>query len=216
MLRRTLVWVSAVHLILVIQGCEEVFTPPFKYASVEVLVTLPDGQGVQDVPLVLYTGTRHLDYRKTDSMGASRFEFVPEGDIGVSSAPTRYFYAAEHPDGYYRTFRVEEGDTVYVEFHYEDARSSIQVSVLDQEAVPVSGLEVELYTSTGVVDRVTLPESGSVLFSELTPADYGVRVLGSGFCPLSPDGFVYRDGLIVSLRQNFEIEIVLPPCVISP
>ena len=70
-------------MILVIQGCEEVFTPPFKYASVEVLVTLPDGQVVQDVPLVLYTGTRHLDYRKTDSMGASRFEFVPDGDIGV-------------------------------------------------------------------------------------------------------------------------------------
>ena len=124
----------------------------------------------------------------------------------------RYFYAKQHPDGYYKTFRVVEGDEIRVEFQYEDARGSIALRVLDQDSVPQSGFVVELYTASGTQERTTLSESGSVLFSELTPADYGVRVLGSGVCPLFPKGFVYRDGLIVSLRQNFEIEIVLPPC----
>ena len=105
-----------------------------------------------------------------------------------------------------------EGDEIRVEFQYEDARGSIALRVLDQDSVPQSGFVVELYTASGTQERTTLSESGSVLFSELTPADYGVRVLGSGACPLLPDGFVYRDGLIVSLRQNLEIEIVLPPC----
>ncbi len=212
MLRRRLVWAGTFLFLIVTQACEEVFTPRFTYASVEVVVTLPDGEGVSGVPLVLYNGTRHLDYGKTDSSGVSRFDLVPEGDLGVSSAPTRYFYAKQHPDGYYRTFRVVEGDEIRVEFQYEDARGSIALRVLDQDSVPQSGFVVELYTASGTQERTTLSESGSVLFSELTPADYGVRVLGSGVCPLLPNGFVYRDGLIVSLRQNFEIEIVLPPC----
>ncbi len=214
MFRRRFLWPGILVLSLVIQACTDVFTPHFTYASVEVSVTLANGQGVSGVPLVLYTGTRHLDYGETDSAGVSRFELVPEGDTGVGAVPTGYFYATQHPDGYYKTFRVTEGDQIRLEFQYEDARGSISVRVLDQGLIPQSGFAVELYTASGTQERVMLPQSGSVIFSELIPTDYGVRVLGSGTCPLLPDGFVYRDGLLVGLRQNLEIEIVLPPCAI--
>ena len=212
MLRRPLVWAGTFAVLIATQACEHVLTPSFRYASVEVVVTLPEGQGVSGVPLVLYNGTRHLGYAKTDSFGVSRFDLVPEGDIGVSAVPIRYFYATQHPDGYYRTFSVAEGDTIQVEFQYEDARGSIAVRVLDRDSIPQPGSVVELYTSRGTQERTALNESGSVLFSELIPADYGVRVLGSGACPLLPEGFVYRDGLLVGLRQDLEIQIVLPAC----
>lgn len=200
--------------LVVAAGCDAVFTPPFTYAAVEVTVTLPDGVGVPDVPLVLYSGTRHLAYADTDSSGAAYFDFVAEGPTGVGASSTLFFRAAEHPDGYYRTFSVSEGDLVQVAFNFEDARGSIRLQVLDQMSQPVSGLDVELYTSLGVQIRQTLPASGSLLFSKLSPADYGVRVLGSGTCPLLPAGFVYRDRLGVGVQQDLSVEIVLPPCAV--
>ena len=198
--------------LVVAAGCDDVFTPPFTYAAVEVSVTLPDGAGVPDVPLVLYSGTRHLAYADTDSSGAAHFDFVAEGPTGVGASSTLFFRAAEHPDGYYRTFSVSEGDQIQVAFNFEDARGSIRVDVFDQTLQPVSGLDVELYTSLDVQIRETLPASGSVLFSKLSPADYGVRVLGSGTCPLPPAGFVFRDGLVVGVQQDLTVEVVLPTC----
>ena len=62
MLRRRFVRAGTLVVLTMTQACEEVFTPSFTYASVEVVVTLPEGQGVSGVPLVLYSGTRHLDY----------------------------------------------------------------------------------------------------------------------------------------------------------
>jgi hypothetical protein len=84
--------------------------------------------------------------------------------------------------------------------------------VLDEASQPVSGLNVELYTGEGTLAVQALPESGLVVFSQLGPGDYGVRVLGSATCPLLPDGFVHKDGLIVGPGQDLEIEFVLPPC----
>ena len=207
-------------LLLVASGCDEVFTPEFTYGSVDVSINLPDGRGVPHVPLVLYTGTRHLAYANTDSSGAAYFDQVPEGPAGVGAAPvvyvaedeTYYVGVSGGPEAYYKTIEVSEGDRLRVEFQYDDSRGSIAVQVLDETSQPVSGLNVELYTTEGVLIRQTLPESGSLLFSKLSQKDYAVRVLGSATCPLLPDGFVHKDGLIVGPGQDLEIEFVLPPC----
>ena len=211
-------------LLLVVSGCDEVFTPEFTYGSVDVSINLPDGRGVPHVPLVLYTGTRHLAYANTDSSGAAYFDHVPEGPAGVAAAPvvyvaedeTYYVGVSGGPAAYYKTIQVSEGDRLRVEFQYDDSRGSIAVQVLDEASQPVSGLNVELYTGEGTLAVQTLPESGLVVFSQLGAGDYGVRVLGSASCALLPDGFVYQDGLIVGPGQDLKIEFVLPsPCVYS-
>ena len=81
--RRTL-WLALVSASL---GCDSVFTEPFAYGAVDVTVTLPDDRGVPGLDLTLYSGSRHHAYAVTDSTGAARFEFVPEGPLGVSIAP---------------------------------------------------------------------------------------------------------------------------------
>lgn len=192
-------------------GCSDVFTEPFAYGTVEVDATLPDGQGVPDLGLTLYTGTRHLGYAVTDSTGSAEFAFVPEGPTGVGIRSDPIFRPARHPEGYYQTFRMREGETVRLIFDFVDTRGEIRVRVETAAGVPLAGQTLELYNAREALARADTDALGEVLFDRLGQGDYGVRLVASSTCAI-PSGGVYRDGLVVQSGNRFEVLIVLENC----
>ena len=198
-------------LFVVTIGCSEVFTAPFAYGSVEVQVTLPEGEGVPNLDLTLYSGTRHLAYLATDSVGFAHFAFVPEGPLGVSIRPSPIFRPASHPDGYYQTFTMSEGQVVRLAFDFVDTRGVIQLRVESGSGVPLAGQTVELYNARETLTRADTDALGGVLFDRLAEGDYGVRVVASPTCEIPPEG-AYRDGLVVDSGNRFDVLIVLENC----
>lgn len=192
-------------------GCSSVFTEPFAYGTVEVEVTLPDGNGVPGLDLTLYSGTRHLGYATTDSFGSAFFDFVPEGPTGVSVRPDSIFRPARHPEGYYQTFRMVEGGGIRLTFEFVDTRGVIQVRVEDASGTPLVAQTVELYNASEALERAGTDAAGEVVFDRLPRGDYGVRVVASPTCNLPPGG-AYRDGLVVETGNRFNVVIVLEEC----
>ena len=205
--RRTL-WLALVSASL---GCDSVFTEPFAYGAVDVTVTLPDDRGVPGLDLTLYSGSRHHAYAVTDSTGAARFEFVPEGPLGVSIAPDPTFRPAAHPDGYYQTFRMREGQEVGVDFEFIDTRGTIEVLVATESGTLLPGQTVELYNAWEGLARAETDEHGRVVFEFLPRGDFGVRVVASPTCEIRPDR-AFQDGLVVEAGERFEVTIVLENC----
>lgn len=201
-------------LFVVTIGCSEVFTAPFAYGSVEVQVTLPGGEGVPNLDLTLYSGTRHLAYLATDSVGSAHFTFVPEGPHGVGIRPSpisRIFRPASHPEGYYQTFTMREGQVVRLAFDFVDTRGVIQVRVESGSGVPLAGQTVELYNAREALTQADTDVLGGVLFDRLAVGDYGVRIVASPTCEVPPEG-AYRDGLVVDSGNRFDVLIVLENC----
>ena len=192
-------------------GCGDVFTEPFAYGTVEVDVTLPDGQGVPDLGLTLYTGTRHLGYAVTDSTGSADFAFVPEGIMGVGIRFDPIFRPARHPKGYYQTFRMSEGETVRLIFDFVDTRGEIRVRVETAAGTPLAAQTLELYNAREALARADTDALGEVLFDRLAQGDYGVRLVASPTCTIPTDG-AYRDGLVIQVGDRFEVLIVLENC----
>ena len=192
-------------------GCSDVFTEPFAYGRVEVSLTLPDGGGVEGLGLTLYSGTRHLAYAITDRAGSARFEFVPEGPLGVSVSPDLAYRPISHPEGYYQTFRMREGETVRLIFDFVDTRGEIRVRVETATGIPLAGQTLELYNAREALARADTDAMGEVLFDRLGQGDYGVRLVASPTCAIPPGG-AYRDGLVVESGNRFEVLIVLENC----
>jgi len=198
-------------LIVMSFGCGEVFTEPFAYGVVEVEVTLPDGAGVPGLDLTLYSGTRHLAYAVTDANGSVQFEFVPQGALGVSVSPNPTFRAATHPQGYYQTFGMSEGQTVRLTFEFVDTRGEIRVRVETASGVPLATQTVELYNAREALAQAETDVAGEVVFDRLPRGDYGVRVVASPTCDIPPGG-AYLDGLVVESGNRFDVVIVLENC----
>jgi hypothetical protein len=64
-------------------ACEPVLLGPSRYGEVYVTVATASGEGLPDVPIVLYTGARPIEYARTDASGSYLFQRVPADNYGV-------------------------------------------------------------------------------------------------------------------------------------
>ena len=178
--------------VLWFSACDGITNEPFEYGRVTVEVTLPDGTGLPDVGLTLYTGTRHLGYAVTDVSGGARFDFVPEGAMGVTTAPNSEYRPVAHPKGYFATVYMREGEHVTIPFAFVSRRGTIALAIRDAVGDPRPDHEVELYNPWEVVVRTRTNTQGEMLFEGLMEGDYGIRVFESATCALRPDGYMYE------------------------
>src|SRR5690554_5294810 len=65
-------------------ACDELVTD-FEYSSVTVEAIRRNGEPVEGLEFLLYTGVRAMEYGTTDASGRYTFEFVPFGNYGVST-----------------------------------------------------------------------------------------------------------------------------------
>ena len=189
---------------LALTACEDIFTPPYTYGEVEVVVATAAGVPGPDIDFVLYTGTRHLGFETTGADGTARFRFVPEGSLGLYGTGTGA-YGLPEP---LREFRMSEGERRTVTFTAVGP-GAIRVRVEDAAGAPVLGLWVEVYDWTRMVAEMFVERPQPLLFSDLGVGDYGVRVLESEACRLPPDGFVYSDGFVVEEGAVVDVTLVI-------
>jgi hypothetical protein len=98
-------------MLVALSGCGELLQPGYSYARVQVEVTTPDGEPLHGVPLILYTGQRHMGYGTTNFAGMYSFDFVPAGSYGVAAALDGELTLPEGEVNF-RVFDVAEGEVV--------------------------------------------------------------------------------------------------------
>jgi hypothetical protein len=64
-------------------ACEPLLLGPSRYGEVYVTIATASGEVVPDVPIVLYTGARPIEYARTDASGSFLFQRVPADNYGV-------------------------------------------------------------------------------------------------------------------------------------
>jgi hypothetical protein len=190
-------------------ACDDLFIEPYVYGTVDVVATTRSGAPAEGVDLVLYTGTRLLGYRITGADGTARFDFVPDGALGVSVSSG--LYRPENPSATYTEFRLSEGGAHTVRFTLLGP-GALRVRVVDASNAPALGLRVQVYESTGTVAEGVVEGPEPLLFPRLGIGEYGVRALPGGPCTLPPDGFVYSDGHVVEEEAVTDVTLLIADC----
>ena len=190
-------------------ACDDLFIEPYVYGTVDVVATTRSGAPAEGVDLVLYTGTRLLGYRTTGVDGTTRFDFVPDGALGVFVRSG--LYRPEGPSAVYTEFRLSEGGAHTVRFTLLGP-GALRVRVVDASSAPTLGLRVHVYESTGTVAEGVVEGPEPLLFPRLGIGEYGVRALPGGPCTLPPDGFVYSDGHVVEEEAVTDVTLLITDC----
>lgn len=192
-------------------GCSELVEEPYDYGTVEVVAHRRSGEGVPGVGLVLYTGTRQLDFGATDSQGRARFDYVPFGNLGVFATPPDGYRPLSFATGYVSTFPMDEGERQEVSFTYlKFGPGSVAARVTDTDGTPLEGIPLHLYSPSEVVQEGETDASGELRFVDVPFGHYGVRAeLRRGFTVPR----VFRDGLIVEDGVEERAEFILQRCV---
>lgn len=193
-------------------GCSELIDP-FEYGRVEVSVERPSGEGVQGIDLALFSGTRHLEWAKTDSRGRHVFRFVPEGPLGLfvfTPGPLMHLDPSFRGAPY--TFTSREGEVRILDFVVLRLGSgSVAVQVQDPEGDPIAGVALRLSKTdpppTDPVEGET-DAAGAHRFEGVSAGVYEIAVLpGSGYV-VPPEGASVED-LIVEGGDEVGISFVL-------
>ncbi len=191
-------------------ACAEAVITPFQYGSVEV-TALSNGEPVPGIQLTLYTGTRHLGYGSTNDEGRFVFESVPAGIMGVAAVLQADHHVGLAPEFRAETFEMREGGRETVQLAYDTCQGTIRVSVVDDQQVPLPGVEVVLYTSAGVLERAPTDSGGTRVFTRLRcDTAHGVYVTPpAGYSLVPGPGSSYFDGLVLQSGQEIPVQFRL-------
>jgi len=204
--------IAAAILTFALAACGDLLVDSFEYGTVHVAATTRSGAPAPAVHLILYSGTRHLGFAETGPNGRARFDFVPEGSLGVSASPAWFYGVEDPPTPYYVEFGMLEGEARTIEFSFIGP-GALSVEAVLASGEPAMGHEVEVYDLHGSFAREVVTGPEALLFAPLQPgAAYGVRVHGTQACPLSPAGFVESGGHIAGEETVTPVRVVAHPC----
>lgn len=190
-------------------ACDDLIITPYRYGEVEVTATVGNGEPVEDVAFLLYTGTRHLAIEHTDAAGRAVFRSAPQGPIGISADPPRgYRIPDEQPD--FVEFTLTEGGRHAAAFEFVGP-GAMRVTVVDTHGAPAIGVWVEVYTGEGVVFGGYVEEAGP-LWVERLAGEHGVRAMATDRCPVGPGGVVFSDGHWIGEDAIVDVTLVVEPC----
>lgn len=171
------------------------------------------GEGVEGVGLILFTGSRQLGFAETDGEGQATFDFVPFGVMGVSASMPAGFRPKDLAEGYVQTFRITFGGSESVAFTLlNESPGDLEVRVEDPEGEAIAGVQLQLFSSSGVVAEFESDSTGVRRFADLPFGDYGVRALpGLGY---QVEGFTSEvDGLLVEGDWVERTTLLLDRCI---
>jgi hypothetical protein len=195
-------------------ACDELLPPAYRYGTVEVEAVRRNGEPVPGVRLTLFTGTRHLGYGVTDERGRYRFEFVPEGQLGVQAAPPEDYRPVDLASGFVRTISMAQGGEQQVSFSYlRFGPGSVLARVETPTGQPVPGIRVQVYSNDGVQGEAVTNAQGEHRFTGLPLGVYGVFAFPTARY-LHPEGrpLAVVEGLLIDEGHEERARILLTPC----
>lgn len=194
---------------LTLVACDDLILTPYRYGEVEVRATLRNGEPIEDVAFLLYSGTRHLAIEHTDAAGRVVFRYAPQGALGISVEPPRGYRVPEDQPGYVELTLTEGGRHSAV-FELVGP-GAMRVTVVDTLGAPAIGVWVEVYTGEGVVFGGEVENALPLLVGHLA-GDHGVRAVATDRCPVGPGGVVFSDGHWIGDDAVVDVTLVVEPC----
>lgn len=201
---------AAFVLVVVASGCSQLLTDTPRRTEVIVAVKDAGGAPMPDLPLILYTGDRPVQYASTGEDGRFRFEEVPYGVYGVSvDRPPSYVDLGEPINVFVDGLLINATPLDTIRFVLAKCEGTVSVQVLDATGNPASSLPVYLYRLDGIVRDTITGVDGTVNFTKVHCGDYGVAVPPTyGYVIKNVRGFGFADGLRIT-RATTSLRAVL-------
>jgi hypothetical protein len=163
--------------------------------AIEVRVEDQDSLPVVGVKVGLYNFMSEVETRLSNLNGIARFEPVPYGNWGVYVEPpdsNGITGPRQHMDG----LAIELGTVHTPRFEVSRCAGTINVSVFDQDSVPVAGYPLQLYTFLGAYRYLATADNGVAIFANTPCGNYGVIAEPhAGFSVSYTRGSGFQDGL---------------------
>jgi hypothetical protein len=216
---RSLRWLVAGCLALGVGGCDGLLTSPRPTGRIRIEARGRHGEPLPGITALLYVGYRPMGYLRTDARGTVRYDDIPENVYGVLMVlPDEYVGWDEVTTVPRRDLvddiRVVAGTDTTLHFEFlRRGTGTVVAYAIDEDSLPVAGLLVTLYRSSGVVTQDTTDESGRVVFLNVPLGVYGVFTNAPpAFGVSGTRGLVYRDNLIIDKDHWEVVALPVPRC----
>lgn len=217
--RDQMVRVAMAAMALFTLGCSGLVTDTPITGDIAVQVSGRQGQPIEGVELLVYSGARHYGYARTDAAGRAVFRDLPRADYGVVASlkdPIRglnWITPGADPGNGRVPIRIEGGDHEDVSLTLlRFAPGTAEVIVEDDEGARIPGVPVTFFSATGTIGTVITNDTGAVRATDIPFGAFGISVPvpsaigGTG----APDVWIaglFMDGGHVERRT-----MVLPRC----
>ncbi|MBX3172991.1 MAG: hypothetical protein KF709_01135 [Gemmatimonadaceae bacterium] len=200
-------------------GCEQLLTRPILYGTVRVEAVSRSGAALPGVRVELYTSFRPMGYAITDAAGHAVFSRVPRAQYGVvMGLPPEYALVSEllggPPGNRVDGLNVDAGSDTTLRFVFARRGNGIvEATVVDQLDVPIAGVTVTLYRSSGVLANIATDLAGLARFTDVPFGQYGVLVVPPSSLGVPGAPAVVRDGLAVDADVPATPRLVVQRCL---
>ncbi len=200
-------------------GCSGLVTDTPITGDIAVQVSGRQGQAIEGVELLVYSGARHYGYARTDAAGRAVFRDLPRADYGIFAAlkdPIRgldWITPGADPGNGVVPIRIEGGDREDVSLTLlRFAPGTAEVIVEDDDGERIPGVPVTFFSATGTIGTLITNDTGAVRATDIPFGAFGISVPvpaavgGEG----APDVWIaglFMDGGHVERRT-----MVLPRC----
>lgn len=200
-------------------GCSGLVTDTPITGDIAVQVSGRQGQPIEGVELLVYSGARHYGYARTDASGRALFRELPRADYGIFAAlkdPIRglnWITPGADPGNGRVPIRIEGGDREDVSLTLlRFGPGTAEVLVEDDEGARIPGVPVTFFSANGIIGSVVTNDTGAVRATDIPFGAFGISVPvpsaigGTG----APDVWIaglFMDGGHVERRT-----MVLPRC----
>ncbi len=208
--------------VTLLAGCDNWLSRPSLYNTVRVVVTQRNGDPIDSVPLVLYTGQRPMGYGITGASGTYEFNRVPQGFYGVRATPPAGYDLVEHlvggtPTDFQDHLIVAKDTLSPVHFTLlKIGPGTVVARVADAGGAPLSGVRAVLYSPTRQIDSALTDASGIATFKAVPFGAYGVSitrpVLYQSYARPQDSLYAFHDGLVVDDGSRDSVSFPLQRC----
>ena len=216
---RCLAALAAIAALASTLGCERFVTTPSLYGTVEVHAQQRDGAPAEGVTLLLYTGTRVMNYGETDGSGSLIFHDVPQGVYGIRLLPSPKYVRLEDvvggtPSDVQDNLQVDAGHLVRAQFTVLKAGFGVIVAeVREPDGAPAPNVSVAVYRSSGPVRSAVTDSAGRFVFDSIPLGIYGVRIFrGPAYSDSGEVSIISRDAIFVDDGSRKVIAFQVVPC----
>lgn len=193
--------------VLALAACSDVFPPTHPYSTLEVRVTSDRGEPLSGIGLVLYDWKREMGYGQTGFDGTHVFRYIPEGGYGVWIGEPAGYRLPEGANPYVDGIGLAGSAREEVELVLIPLRGTLRVRAMEPDSVPVAGVRLTLYDTSGRTRDGVTGADGAATF-ELRVGEYGVRAVPPAGYAVEPESM---DGIAVTEEAEAEVTFVLTP-----
>lgn len=192
---------------LLVAGCSALITDAVLTGRIAVEVTSRQGAPLRDVRLILFRGTRQLEYAQTDSLGRVLFRDVPRGTYGVFAElkePIRGLGALGTGGGEGNAqvpINIVGGEEAAVAMTLlKFGTGRFEAVVRDNDSLPLRNVEIVAYTPTGFIGTTRSDNTGIARFDSIPFGPFGAYAVvpesigGPGVPPIVRQGMFFDAG----------------------